>query len=315
MKWRILVTARSFASISRAPSETLTNAGCEIVMPPAGVKLDEDTLIRLLDGIDGLIAGTEPITARVLEHAPSLRIVSRNGVGLDNVDLDAARARGIVVRNTPGANSEGVAELAIGFMLATARHMFAADRQARAGNSKPVIGTELAGKTLGIVGLGSIGKLVAKRISGFEMRMLAYDPFHDDAFAQRWNVRYCTVDELLPEADVVTLHAPVTEGTRGLIGAEALARMKPTAILINTARSELVDHAALAQALRARQIAGACLDVYTHEALRDDCLGGLDNVILTPHIGAHTTEAVMGMATGSAKNMVEELARLEKRGG
>ncbi len=315
MKWRVLVTARSFASISRAPSETLTNAGCEIIVPPAGGRFDEETLIGLLEGIDGMIAGTEPITARVLEHAPSLRVISRNGVGLDNVALDAARARGIVVRNTPGANSEGVAELAIGFMLATARHLFAADRQARAGNSKPVIGTELAGKTLGIVGLGSIGKLVAKRISGFEMRVLAYDPLRDEEFARRWNIRYCTVDELLPEADVVTLHAPVTESTRGLMGAERLARIKPSAILINTARSELVDEAALAHALRTNQIAGACLDVYTHEALRDDCLGGLDNVILTPHIGAHTTEAVMGMATGSARNLVEELGKLEARGG
>jgi D-3-phosphoglycerate dehydrogenase len=307
MTYQVLVTSRSFGSTSETPMRILIEAGCEVVRLPAGARLDEDSLVDSLQSIDGWIAGTEPITAGVMAAAPKLRTIAKHGVGVDNIDLAAAQASRITVTNTPGANTEAVAELAIGLMFAVARQVVYADRQLRAGGWKPLVGVELAGKTLGIVGLGRIGRLVVRRLAGFEMNILAHDPARDEEFARQHRVRYCALDELLREADVVSLHAPVTPETRGLLGAVQLSQMKQTAFLINTARGELIDEAALVEALREKRIAGVGLDVFACEPPGDSPLFTLDNVTVTPHIGAHTGDAITAMSMLAAEDLVASL--------
>ncbi len=307
MSYQILVTSRSFGSTSPDPARILAKGGCSIVKPPAGIELDEKGMIEALAGADGLIVGNEPVTAAVMAASPKLRVVSKHGIGVDNIDLSAARRQGIIVTNAPGANSCAVAELAITLMHTLARNVLGADRQARSGSWKPVVGSQLTSKTLGLVGMGRIGKIVIQRLSGYEMNFLAYDPIRDEAFAERFHLRYCDLDQLVREADIISLHAPLVSSTRGIIGATQIGLMKPSAILVNTARGELVDETALYQALRNRKIAGAGLDVFAQEPPKANPLLGLDNVVVTPHIGAHTFEAIAATSTVAAENTVAAL--------
>ena len=307
MTFRVLVTSRSFGSTSEVPLQILARAGCQIIKLPAGAKMDEASLIGAAGEVEGWIAGTEPITARVIQASPHLKVIAKHGVGVDNIDLAVARDRGIVVTNTPGANTEAVAELTIGLMLALARRIVRADRHLRAGSWKPIAGVELAGKTLGLIGLGRIARVVVRRLAGFEMNVIAYDPVRDEDFARQWRVRYCPLDDALRQADFVSLHAPRTDATHGLIGATQLALMKPTAFLINTARGELVDEPALIDALAAGRIAGAGLDVFACEPPGDSLLLTLENVTVTPHIGAHTADAITVMSSMAAESLVAAL--------
>lgn len=305
MTYRILVTARSFGSTSDLPGKMLADAGCVVIPGDRTSPWNEERLITALQSVDGLIAGNDPITARVLDACPRLRVIAKHGTGVDNIDLEAAGRRGIIVANTPRANAGAVAELAIGFMFALARRLLVANQQARAHNWKPVAGMELAGRTLGVVGLGHIGKTLVERMSGLNMTVLAYDPIQDSDFAHRWRVRYASLEELLCESDFVSLHAPLTPATRALIDAAALARMKPTAYLVNTARAELVDEQALCTALREKRIAGAAIDALADNPAHP--LFTLDNVIITPHVGAHTAGAITAMSMGAATNLVAAL--------
>jgi D-3-phosphoglycerate dehydrogenase len=254
-----------------------------------------EELERALAAADALIVRSETrVTADLLTRAPKLRVIGRAGTGVDNIDVHAATRRGIAVMNAPGANTVSAAEHAMGLLLGLVRHIpWAADAMRRGEwDRKRFEGTELRGKTIGIVGLGRIGGHVAQLARAFGMQILGHDPYLAPERAAELQVKLVPLDHLLRQADVVTLHVAHTEQTHHLINTARLALMKPTAILVNTARGELVDEGALAEALRAKRIGGAAIDVFATEPLpADSTLRGLDRVILTPHLAASTSEA------------------------
>ncbi|HYM05012.1 MAG TPA: phosphoglycerate dehydrogenase [Terriglobales bacterium] len=254
----------------------------------------EGKLAAHLQTADALIVRSAvQVDADLLEHARKLRVIGRAGVGVDNIDLDAATRKGIAVMNTPGANAIAVAEHALALMLAMARHIGRANELMHAGKweKKSLQGTELRGKTLGIVGLGRIGMEVARRARAFGMEIIAHDPFVSAAVAKEQRIRLAKLEEVYAAADYLTLHVGLTPQTAGMINADSVKRMKRGVRLVNCARGELVDEAALAQAVRQGLVAGAALDVFTDEPLRNSPLTALENVILTPHIAGSTNEA------------------------
>lgn len=282
----------------------LKRRGCEVTLrfecPPM-----EDELIELLKGVDGIIAGSHPFTRRVLYSADKLKIISRTGVGVDTIDLKAATERGIIVTTTPEANSESVADFAMGLLLCLARQIPQGDKDVRARQWRPIMGVEAYGKTLGIIGLGRIGKRLAKRGRGFDMTILAYDTHQDTGFAAQHGITYLPLDELLARSDFVSIHVPLTEETQGLIGERELRLMKSTAYLINTARGAIIDESSLARALKEGWIAGAALDVFASEPPFRSPLLSMEKVILSPHAASSTKEAWDRMAKEAAENVVK----------
>lgn len=277
----------------------------EIVYNEKGVPLKGQDIIDHLQGCDAYIAGLDYITADVIAQMPeSVKVISRYGVGIDRVDVPAAKARGIVVTNTPGANSTSVCELAFGLMLCAARNIPQLHEAVTRSEWPRSEGVELAGRTLGIVGMGAIGKRLAIRAKAFEMNVLAYDPYFDAVFAAQNGVVRKELDELLREADVVSLHVPLTEETKHMISAERIAEMKQGAIIINTARGGLIDEEAAAQAIVSGKLGGLGLDAFEQEPLTDSPLKGLPRVIFTPHTGAHTGEATQKMAMMAVENAI-----------
>ncbi|HEY8425738.1 MAG TPA: hydroxyacid dehydrogenase [Limnochordales bacterium] len=293
-------------------------AGIEVLEQVAEVRVAQDPsvagLLSQIADVEGILVRTAPLPGEVIEAALRLRVIARHGVGVDNIDVAAATRRGIPVAYTPNANATSVAEHALVLMGALAKQLLPYDRATRAGqwevrNSYRAI--DLGGRTLGVVGLGRIGREVARRArAAFDMRVMGYDPYLDEATVRALGIQpVATLEELLEAADVVSVHVPLTEGTRHLIGAAELARMKPTALLINTSRGPVVDQAALVKALREGRIAGAGLDVFDPEPPPDSLeLFTLDNVVVTPHSAALTTEAVIRMATGAAQAIVDVLS-------
>lgn len=264
--------------------------------------------MTLVGDVDALICGEDEVTARVIEAAKNLKVISKFGVGVDKIDIGAASACGVAVCNTPGANSESVADMAFCLMLGIARQLPRTDAEVRQGLWQSIIGCELYRKTIGIVGLGRVGRAVAKRAKGFSMRVIGFDEYPDPQWAEKEEISLVDMDTLLRESDFISLHLPSLPSTRGFIGAGELGRMKPTAYLINTARGEVVDEAALCDALRDGKLAGAGLDVFAQEPPDPASpLLGLPNVVLAPHVAAHTVEAINNMGLMSAQNAVEVL--------
>ncbi len=257
-----------------------------------------------------LIRSATQVDAEVLQAAPELKVVARAGVGLDNVDIKAATTAGVMVVNAPTSNIISAAELTIGHMLSLARHIPQAHEALSAGQWKrsAYTGTELYEKTIGIIGLGRIGALISERLRGFGVTILAYDPYVTAARAQQLGVQLVSLEELLQQADFLTIHMPKTPETTGMIAAEQLRMMKPTAYVINVARGGLIDEDALAAALRAGEIAGAGLDVFVQEPPRDSVLTSMPNVIVTPHLGASTDEAQEKAGIAVAKSVRLALA-------
>lgn len=274
--------------------------------------MTEAQLLDRVADVDAIVVRSETkITARVLGAAPRLTVVGRAGVGVDNIDVAAATARGVYVVNAPSGNVGAAAEHTFALVLALLRHVVAADQGVRAGSwtRGQLIGHELRGKTLGLVGIGRVGSLVARRAAAFEMTVVAHDPFATEAVARSLGARLVELDELLATSDVVSLHVPLTERTRDLIDAAALARMKRSAVLVNCARGEVVDQGALAAALQQGTIAGAALDVFAAEPLpADSALLRAPRTILTPHIAGSTHEAQTNVAVDVARQVLEVLA-------
>ena len=276
--------------ISASAVELLQESRWTIITPDQ----IEGKLTSHLESADALIVRSAvQVNDALLEHAPKLRVVGRAGVGVDNVDLDAATRKGIAVMNTPGANAVAVAELTVGMMLAMARLLPRADALMHAGKweKKSLQGTELRGKTLGVVGLGKIGMEVARRTKAFGMEIVGHDPFVSAAVAKDQGIRLGKLEEVYAAADYLTLHVGLTPQTMGMINADSIKKMKKGIRIVNCARGELVDEVALAQALKQGQVAGAALDVFQEEPLKNSPLTALENVILTPHIGGSTHEA------------------------
>lgn len=306
MNFKILVATRSFGSTSSKPWDVLNQAGCELVKADMSQKMTEERLIELLQGVDGAIIGVVPMTAHVLENARALKVVSMHGVGVDHIDLTAAARRGVVIANCLGTNDQSVADLTIGLMISIARNIPSVDGKLRHGGWGAHAGNELWKRTIGLVGLGRIGRGVAKRALGFDMKVLAYDPYVKSGDVEQ-GISLVSFDEVLKEADYISLHAALSEETRHMIGAIQLQTMKPTAYLINTARGALVDEDALYKALAQKQIAGAALDVFNEEPPKDSPLLQLENLVITPHIGAHTRESIERMGIMAAENVLQTL--------
>ncbi len=258
-----------------------------------------------------IVRSATKVTRDVIEAGNKLKLIARAGAGLDNIDLETAKKRGIKVLNTPEAPTVAVAELVMGLMLAWARRIPRADASMKQGKweKSELMGTELQGKTLGIIGTGRVGKAVAHRAKAFGMTLLAYDVVLDREFAESVGVRYVDLETLLQESDYVTLHVPLIPQTRHMIGEHEFELMKPTAVIVNAARGGVIDEAALIRALKGGKIAGACLDVYEREPPENSPLLKLPNVILTPHLGASSKEAQREAAVLIAKKIKEELAQ------
>jgi D-3-phosphoglycerate dehydrogenase len=271
--------------------------------------LRADELRSVIGDVDGFIAGLDEIDVSVFDSAPKLRVVARYGVGTDNVDLKAAAEHGVVVTNTPGANAEAVAELAIGFFFALARSIPQANQAAHAGTWRGAPGIEVAGRTVGILGFGRIGQSVAKRALGLGCVVLAYDPFVDVVAAERLGVRLAQFEEVVSQAHFLTLHLPVTFESRDMVNRDFLERMRRGAYLVNTARGELIVEDDLRWALEIGQLAGAALDTLREEPPSEEHpLLGRRDVILTPHMGAHTIEAATGMGRATLDDLLAVLS-------
>lgn len=301
---KILITARSFDRQGPA-GECLLAAGHE--MDYVTQTLTEAELITALGGKAAYIAGLDRISASVINSAQQLKIIARYGVGYDRVDLDAAAKRQMAVTITPGANTIAVAELTLGLMLSVARSIPRLDSSLRSGSWTKHTGPELAGKTLGIIGLGAIGCEVAKRARAFSMNVIAYDTCPREEFCRDWSISRLSLPEVIAQSDFLSLHAPALPETTGIINRHSLGLMKPTAYLINTARGELIVESDLINALQTGVIAGAALDAFTHEPLGDSPLIALPNVVLTPHAGSATKEAAARMSLIAAQEVLRVL--------
>jgi len=306
---KILVTPASFkpSMIHPALDQLRAFAG-DLVFNPHNRPLSEDELIPLLNGCDGCIAGLDPFNRKVIERAKTLKVISRYGAGIDNVDLAAAKEHNITVCNTPGVNAEAVADLAFGLMLCLARRLPFLDRSTREGKWDRSIGTELYQKTIGILGLGAVGKAVARRAAGFSMKILACDPALDAAYAQEHGIVSVSLDKLIHESDILSLHLPLKADTRHIISSNLMSKMKKGALIINTARGGLIDEIAACVLLRSGHLGGVGLDVYENEPPHHSPLFALDNVVFTPHTAARTVEATAGMASISVQNLINVLS-------
>jgi len=304
----VLVASRSFGKAVRAGEAILTEGGFEIRhIRPEEWPLDEAKMARIVAREDPevIISGAEPMSAKVLSASRKLRMVMKHGVGVDNIDLDAATSRGIAVANAPGTNTAAVADLTIAAMLVLLRHLCEANRATKAGRWDRYMGHELGEMTVGVVGTGRIGAEVIRRLWGFGARILAYDVIENEELPAKFGVTYVPFERLLRESDIVTLHVPLMEQTRRMIGKGELRQMKKTACLINAARGELVDEDALFEHLRDNPGAAAALDVFSVEPPLQNPLLGLDNVLATPHLAAYTVEAMERMDRICAETILD----------
>src|SRR5215217_673626 len=292
-------------ALSPAAVQIFKDRGIEVDFQPDLGK-DKDKLAAVIGDYDGLaIRSATKVTPKILEQARSLKVIGRAGIGVDNVEIPAATAKGIIVMNTPFGNSITTAEHAIAMMFALARQIPQADASTQAGKweKNRFMGVELTGKTLGVIGCGNIGSIVANRAIGLHMRVIAYDPFLSPDRALELGVEKVELEDLLRRADIVTLHVPMTERTRNILSAEALAKTKKGVRIINCARGGLVDEVALRAGLDTGHVAGAAFDVFIEEPATSNPLFGHPNVVCTPHLGAATTEAQENVALQVAEQM------------
>lgn len=301
----VLVTTPSFGARSDAPWAALAEEGLVARTDTGRHPLPALDLAEVVGDAEALIVGLDRVDASVLAAAPSLRVVAKHGVGVDNIDLAAAAARGVTVVNAPGSNTGAVADLAFALLLATVRQLVPAHTATAAGRWERFFGPELTGRTLAVIGFGRIGQAVARRAAGFDMTVVAHDPFVPDERIAELGAQPLPLEECLRRADAVTLHVPGAGG-RPLLDAERIALLKPGAYLVNTARGDLVDEQALADALTSGRLAGAGLDAFATEPPAGSPLLTAPNVVLTPHMGAFSDDANAAMGT----TVVRDIARV-----
>jgi D-3-phosphoglycerate dehydrogenase / 2-oxoglutarate reductase len=298
-------------ALSPAAVQIFKDRGVEVDFQP-NLGKDKEKLAAAIDGFDGLaIRSATKVTAKLLEQAKGLKVIGRAGIGVDNVDIPSATARGIIVMNTPFGNSITTAEHTITLMLSLARQIPEADTSTRAGKweKNKFLGVEIFGKTLGVIGCGNVGSIVADRAIGLKMKVIAYDPYLSSERALDLGVEKVELEELWRRADFITLHTPLTDRTRNIINADTLKLTKKGIRLINCARGDLIDEAALVAALKSGQVAGAAIDVFAEEPATQSPLFGLPNVVCTPHLGASTVEAQENVALQVAEQMSDYLLR------
>ena len=303
---RIFVSTTTFSQYSNEPIQLLKSQGYDVVHNQLGRKLTEEEIKNDITDYDGILAGTETYSASVLTKAACLKVISRLGVGLDNIDLDFAKKRNIKIYKTQTAPAPAVVELTLGLILDLLRKISEQNHQLKNGVWEKQMGSLLFGKTIGIIGLGTIGKNLIEITQGFRLKYLAHDIKQDKEFMEKYNVKYCKLDELLAGSDVVTIHLNLSEETNKIIDSGSLKKMKQNAILINTSRGEIIVETALLEALDKKHIAGAGLDVYREEPYNGSLLQ-YNNVITTPHIGAYAKEIRVQMELEAAQNLIKGL--------
>jgi D-3-phosphoglycerate dehydrogenase len=301
---KVLIAPMTLAKLESPFVKLLRDAGFELVYPEKQAQLVEDELLEQLKGISASLAGSEPYTRRVLEANPQLRVIARAGVGYDAVDVAAATDLGMAVATTPGTNHDAVAEHTFAHILALAKGLVSQHLQLRAGGWPRGATVPLRGRTLGIVGLGRIGKAVALRGTAFDMKVVAYEPYPDMAFVQKHGIPLMALEKLMAESDFITIHVPLSPETKYLINKKTLALMKPTAFIINESRGGLINEDDLLEALKARRIAGAGLDVFEQEPPGAVPLLQLDNILVTPHAAGVDLQSRDDMAYSAAKTIV-----------
>jgi D-3-phosphoglycerate dehydrogenase len=304
-KYKVLVTPRSISREGHAELERLKDAGYDVLMPWPGEQPNEEQLLQKLPLCVGYLAGVERISAEVLRSAPDLKVISRNGVGLDNIDLKTAEELGITVTSTPGANSQGVAELALSLILDGLRSVSWSSTRMDGGKWERKKGRELAGLTLGVIGCGNIGKRLAKMAIGLGMNVVGYDVYHDQDLEQIQHFRYVTLSSIFSLSDILSLHCPPEKTP--LINEENISLCRDGVILVNTARDGLIDHVAVLNALNTGKVSCYATDVYQTEPPELDDLLRHDRVIKTPHIGGFTKESIERATTMAVDNILEVL--------
>lgn len=305
---KILISTSSFNVENNHILQKLRDKRFEIVLNPHGRRLTEEEVAALLkDDVIGIIAGVEPLTRKVIKTASSLKVISRCGIGMENVDLKAAQDHNILVYNTPAAPTEAVAELTVGLILSVLRRIAEADRNLRSGRWKPLMGNLLSAQTVGLIGYGRIGKRVAQLLFSFGTRIVAFDVI--DITPEK-GIEVLSMDEVLAQSDVLTLHLPYNLSTRHIINKEKIGLMRKGAILINVSRGGIVDEEALFDALKSSVLAGAGFDTFEEEPYKGP-LASLEQVVLTAHMGSYAKEARVEMELQAAKNLLEGLKNLE----
>lgn len=307
LKGKILVTPRSVTVDGHPALQRCVDAGFEIVMGPAGRQPTEEELIELLPGCVGYLAGVEPVTARVLAVATELNVISRNGVGMDNIDAAAAATKQIHISTAAGSNARGVSELTLGLMLGLARNLPENHTTLREGQWVRRRGFELEGKTLGLVGCGRIGQLVAHMGKALGMTVTGFDPFAETLAGRDLPIRFAPMDEVIAGADIVSLHCPPPDDGKPIINEAAIASTRAGVLLINTARFDLIDELAVLAGLNSGQIGGLGLDVFAEEPPRDLTLLQHPRVIATSHVGGFTNESVDRAMDQAVSNLLEKL--------
>ena len=301
---KVLIVPREVAKFADKFRDVLENAGLEVTkLPPAEANMpDEDELLVALAGIEAVVAGSEPYSPRVLAANPQMRVIARCGVGYDAVDLPSATKMGAAVCIAPGTNQGSVAEQAFALILGLTRHVPARHAALASGGWNRLMSVPIRGKTLGLAGLGRIGKAMATRAAAFEMKVLAYDPVPDAAFCAANGVKLVPFEQLLAESDFLSLHLPMMASTKHIINRDTIAKMKPGAVLVNTSRGGLVCEADLIPALRSGRLGGACLDVFEEEPTpADNPLRFLPNVVLAPHAAGVDVKSLEDMARSAAE--------------
>jgi D-3-phosphoglycerate dehydrogenase len=306
-KFTVLVESRPFCAFDDTPMEQLKNSGMDII-DMRGSGIQDAKFVEALNQADAILCGNDlVVNDDVLDQAPRVKAIAKMGAGLDTVDIEAATRHNAIVFHTPGANNQAVADHTFGLILSVARKLIYCDRSLRENRWEhtKIMGLEIWQKTLGLIGLGAIGRCVALRAKGFQMKVVAYDPFWPTEFADEEGIEQLEIEELLKVSDVVSLHVPLMPQTKWMIQEKTLGLMKPSAILINAARGGIVKEADLYRALTSKVIAGAGLDVFENEPPTDSKLLELDNVVVTPHTAAFTFEGMNNMSVGVVEQLIE----------
>ena len=304
---KVLITNASYGMHSEKPMQMFQDAGFDVTWIKGATK--QQILDHIAD-MDALLVGVEPADADVIAAGKKLQVISKHGVGIDNIDSAAAESRGILVKNAPGTNSDAVADYTFGLMLDAARGISAGDRALRNGQWARISGKSVWGKTIGIIGFGAIGRKLALRAKGFQMRVLAYDIFWNEEFATEHGIERATLEQIYQECDFISLHTALTPETKNMISLEQMKMMKPSAILINAARGSIVNEEDLYTALTTGLIAGAALDAFAVEPPpKETPLFELDNVVVTPHLGAFSEDAMTLMSIVATQNIIDNVSR------
>lgn len=313
MRWKVLITAPYMQPVVERFRPELEAHGIEVIVPPVAERMEEADLLPIIGDIDGVICGDDRFTARVLEAAPRLKVLSKWGTGIDSLDREAAARLGVAIRNTPNAFSEPVADSVLGYMLAFARRLHWMDQQMKAGIWDKIPGRALRECTLGVIGVGNVGKVVVRRASGFGMRMLGTDPITPpDEFLATYPLTMVSLEELLRESDFISVNCDLNPTSFHLLNDDTFARMKPGVVVVNTARGPIIDEAALVRALQSGHLGGAGLDVFEHEPLpADSPLRQMDNVMLAPHNSNSSPEAWERVHLNTIRNLLDVLEASE----